>query len=148
VTLILPTYPPPPASWDPSWARGLIEALHRAEIDRHNASTVRLAQGVGRDTGDVWTDGKPILRTVVPITRTFMEINNTAIPHGLTNVSSFVRMSGLWVYDHNAYPLPWTDGVISVSFAASPTHLYSNVWGSPTWTLFERGHVILDYTCT
>lgn len=99
------------------------------------------------DTGKTWIDGKKIYRKVVEF-GTLPNTTTKAVAHGITNIGTFVHVSGFCIGQSNEIlpiPLAWPTATSIIGIYATTINVIVN-------TAMDRtnytGYVILEYTKT
>lgn len=91
-----------------------------------------------------------VYRKHIDLTQAFLETDGTTIAHEIVNLSKILRIDAVIEVSNEFIPLPKVDitGSTVTDLKVTSTDIESVIDGSPSWTGFSAGHIILEYTRT
>jgi len=89
-----------------------------------------------------------IYTKVIDLTKTFLETDSTNIAHSISDLDVVISSCGMVKSSSIWYNLPYIDisSAEKSYYKIDSTNIVSVVEGSPSWTGFSEGHLILEYT--
>lgn len=91
-----------------------------------------------------------LYRKHVDLTQAFLETDGTTIEHGIFNLDKVVKIYAVVEVSNEFIPLPKIDitGSTVTDMKITSSDIESVIDGSPSWTGFSSGYVVLEYTKT
>lgn len=91
---------------------------------------------------------KKLYRKHIDLTQAFLETNATEIAHDILNLDKVIKISAVVEVSSEFIPLPKATTTEVTDMKITSSKITSVITGSPSWTGFSNGYVILEYTKT